>query len=93
MRLNLIEIETKNLIIRNHIDSDWKDLYEYLSLPEIYRFEPGEPITSEDAKAMTLERCKCNDFFAVILKKNKKMIGHLYFHHRDPKHFRTWELH
>ncbi len=88
----MIEIETKNLIIRNHIESDWEHLYDYLSLPEIYRFEPGEPITPEEAKAMISERCKGDDFLAVVHKISKQMIGHLYFHHADPKHFMTWEL-
>ena len=92
MRSNLIEIETKNLIIRNHMESDWKSLYNYLSLPEIYKFEPGEPITSEESKSMIAERCKGNDFLAVVHKKSRHMIGHLYFHHSDPKYFMTWEL-
>lgn len=92
MRSTLIEIETKNLIIRNHIESDWKDLYDYLSLPEIYRFEPGEPITPEESKTIISERCNGHDFLAVVHKESKQMIGHLYFHQSDPKHFMTWEL-
>ena len=43
-------LETKRLIIRKFNQDDWQDLYAYLSLPEIYRFEPGEPINVEQAK-------------------------------------------
>ncbi len=88
----MIKIETGNLIIRNHIESDWKYLYEYLSLPEVYEFEPGNPVTVEEAKAMIVERCKGNDFLAVVLKNSGHMIGPLYFHHTEPEHFLTWEL-
>ena len=92
MEIFLIELETENLIIRNHIESDWEYLYEYLSLPEIYNFEPGNPIDKEEAKTFISERSKSNEFFAVVQKKNKYMIGHLYFHQAEPNHFMTWEL-
>jgi ribosomal-protein-alanine N-acetyltransferase len=85
-------IETENLIIRNHIESDWKDLYDYLSLPEVYKFEPGNPVTREESRTMIAERCKGSDFLAVVRKNTGPMIGHLYFHHAEPKHFMTWEL-
>jgi len=88
----LLEIQTKNLIIRNHKESDWEDLFDYLSLPEIYTFEPGEPISSEEARSLMAERSKNNDFLAVVHRKSNRMIGHLYFHQCDPKQFMTWEL-
>jgi len=88
----LINIRTDRLIIRNHFKSDWESLFEYLSLPEIYVFEPGDPISSNEAKAKIAERSKSDDFLAVVQKDNGKMIGHLYFHHSDPEHFMTWEL-
>lgn len=88
----MLKIETENLIIRNHIESDWEDLYDYLKLEEMYKFEPGAPISKEDAKNMIVERSNGNNFFAVVLKDTGKMIGHLYFNHANPKHFLTWEL-
>jgi ribosomal-protein-alanine N-acetyltransferase len=85
-------IETDRLIIRKHKDTDWKDLYEYLSLKEIYIFEPGEPITKEDSKKIIIERSIGNSFYAVVLKDENKMIGHLYFNQTEPKEYLTWEL-
>ena len=85
-------LESKRLYIRSFEKSDWNDLYEYLSLQEIYRFEPGAPITEKEAQKLTEERSKTESFKAVILKENKKMIGHLYFNHTQPEHFMTWEL-
>ncbi|MBN2533674.1 MAG: GNAT family N-acetyltransferase [Spirochaetales bacterium] len=85
-------IETERLFIRKFIKNDWADLYEYLSLKEIYVFEPGEPVSRDEAKRLADERSKGDDFLAVVLKERNKMIGHLYFHHEDPKEYMTWEL-
>ena len=37
-------IETDRLLVRPFRDSDYRDLYEYLSLEETYRYEPGNPV-------------------------------------------------
>ncbi|MBN2625879.1 MAG: GNAT family N-acetyltransferase [Spirochaetales bacterium] len=85
-------IETENLVIRKHIEADREDLHSYLSLPEIYRFEPGGPVTLREAGELVKERMEGDDFFPVILKSEGKQIGHLYFHRKDPAEFRIWEL-
>jgi [ribosomal protein S5]-alanine N-acetyltransferase len=85
-------LETERLLIRKFDANDWQDLYEYLSLPEIYRFEPGEPINAEQARQLAGERSQADNFFAVVLKSGRKMIGHLYFEQIEPKEFLTWEL-
>lgn len=85
-------IKTHNLLIRKFKETDWKDLHEYLSLEEIYIFEPGKPVTEAEAKKITAARAYGNDFYAVVLKNVNKMIGHLYFHHQEPEEFLTWEL-
>ena len=84
-----ISIETKRLIIRNFMVNDFKDLFEYLSDIEIYRFEPGSPINIEMAKYLCKERSKSNKFLAVVLKN--KVIGHIYFSQIEPKELMTWE--
>ena len=88
----MTQIQTNNLIIRNHVESDWENLYEYLSLPETYEFEPGSPVTREEARKLTVERSNGNDFLAVVHKNSNHMIGHLYFHLCEPEKFMTWEL-
>jgi RimJ/RimL family protein N-acetyltransferase len=84
-------METKRLIIRYFQETDWKDLYNYLSREEIYIFEPGEVISEDKAKEMVLERSVKRNFYALELKENKKMIGHIYFEQIEPKHLNTWE--
>jgi RimJ/RimL family protein N-acetyltransferase len=84
---------TERLIIRPFLESDYKDLHEYLSLEETYRYEPGKPITLEEAKRITAERAAGTDFWAVTLKENNnKLIGHISFIQMEPKVFLAWEI-
>ena len=85
-------IETNRLVIRRFKDTDYIELHEYLSNPEIYVFEPGQPISLSEAEIITTERAKGTDFYAVVFKENEKMIGHLYFKQIDPQVMMTWEL-
>jgi len=85
-------ITTSRLLIRQFQEQDYPSLFEYLSNPNIYRFEPGEPISLEKAKELAAERARGNNFWAVIRKADQKMVGHLYFSQIEPKEFQTWEL-
>jgi [ribosomal protein S5]-alanine N-acetyltransferase len=85
-------VETERLFIREHLPNDWSDLFEYLSLPETYTFEPGDPISIDQSKNISIERSKGNIFLPVVLKLNNKMIGHLYFNQIEPKEFLSWEI-
>ncbi|HAE22315.1 MAG TPA: GNAT family N-acetyltransferase [Spirochaetaceae bacterium] len=85
-------IETPRLTIRRFAKTDAQDLFEYLSLPDTYLFEPGEPISLEEAHALASERSSGGSFFAVELKGANRMIGHLYFDKIEPCYFMTWEL-
>ena len=55
-RPNMTTIETQRLVVRPFRPDDWQDLHAYLSLPEIYEFEPGEPVDAEQARALADER-------------------------------------
>jgi len=85
-------IETERLLIRTFAPSDWKDMWEYLSDSVAYVFEPGEPISEEQAVALSKERSNSKDFLAVELKQNRKVIGHLSFRQVDRMELQTWEL-
>jgi [ribosomal protein S5]-alanine N-acetyltransferase len=85
-------LETERLIIRKFEKEDANDLYEYLSLPETYIYEPGNPITKEESVEIAEKRSVGKCFFAVELKIEHKMIGHMYFAQIDPEEYLTWEL-
>jgi len=80
------------LIVRKFLPRDGDSLYEYLSLRETYRFEPGEPVSRTVASALAEKRSKGNIFYAVELKSENRLIGHLYFDRAEPEEFLTWEL-
>lgn len=89
MRINMPEIETNRLILREISERDIYDMYEYARLPFIGPVAGWEP---HDSLAYTKNvintyRKKTQygqlGVFAVILKENRKMIGtcelHSYF--------------
>jgi len=85
-----ISLKTKRLIIRRFKADDYEDVYDYLSDPVTYIYEPGKPITIEEAKKLCNQRAKNNDFLAVLLKN--KLIGHIYCGQIKPKKIMTWEI-
>jgi RimJ/RimL family protein N-acetyltransferase len=85
-------IPTRRLILRPFQEGDAESLHAYLSLPEIYRYEPGSPISLEEARRLAVERSQSPDFWAVTLKDTGMLVGHLYFAQIEPKDWLTWEL-
>lgn len=82
-------MELDRLIIRRFKETDWEDLYEYLSDEEVVRFEPYEIFSKEAAKEEAVRRVNDCDFYAVCLKEDGKLIGNLYLGKCD---FNTFEL-
>lgn len=85
-------LNTERLIIRTFSETDYKDLYEYLSLKETYQYEPGKPVSLEVAKKIAADRAKGTKFWAITLKDSKKLIGHVSFIQTEPKFLLTWEI-
>lgn len=85
-------IETERTIIRYFKEDDYEDLYNYLSLDEIYEFEPGSPISMEDAKAAAKKRADKRNFIAVADKQTNLLIGHFSFFQAEPEYTRTYEI-
>lgn len=85
-------ITTPRLQIRPFLEQDGEALYAYLSDPAVYRFEPGAPVTREQARELARERSRGSDFWAVALRDTGALVGHLYFKQTNPPEFMTWEL-
>lgn len=88
-------METERLNIRRFAPEDGEDLYEYLSIPEVVAFEPYDVFSKEACIREVLRRYeegKYGSFWAVCLKQNQKMIGHIYFNQDGPEQFMTWEI-
>ena len=83
---------TKRLKIRYFRENDYLDLYEYLSDKKTYKFEPGNPINIEESKKLCRERAKNKNFWAVELKSEKKLIGHIFYDIVEPKNLKIFEI-
>ncbi len=83
---------TPRLVVRAFRPEDASDLFAYLSLSEIYHFEPGEPIDLQQAQELATQMSTSPDFWAVELQSEQKVIGQIYFKHIDPPQLMTWEL-
>jgi len=74
-------LETRRLVIRKFEKEDWKQLYEYASDPEVRRYIPNGAYTEEEAQKFVKENMGDRpEKFAVVLKSENKLIGHMYFH-------------
>lgn len=85
-------LTTERLIIRRFRRQDADDLYEYLSDPQVYRFEPGEPIDRAQAAQRAAAMAGSPDFWAVELQAAGKVIGQVYLKQIEPAEHLTCEL-
>jgi len=85
-------IITERLKIRQFTENDYTDLFDYLSNKQTYKYEPGKPITIKKSKELCIERSKSKIFFAVELKSENKLIGHIYFNRIEPKYLLIYEI-
>lgn len=85
-------LTTARLAIRRFRPADAADLFEYLSDPEVYRFEPGEPIDRAQAEPRAVEMAGSPDFWAIELAAAGKVIGQLYLQQTEPAEHLTCEL-
>lgn len=85
-------ILTPRLQLRAFSTEDASDLFEYLSDPRVYVYEPGDPVDRDQALYRASEMAGSPDFWAVELLAEKKVIGQVYFSQVEPHHIMTWEL-
>ena len=85
-------LTTSRLTIRRFRPADADDLHEYLSDPQVYRFEPGEPLDHELASRKAADMAASPDFWAVELRGAGKVIGQLYLKQIEPAEHLTCEL-
>ena len=81
--MTAIRIETERLILRSFEESDYDDLYEFLSQLEHDEFEGYPGITYENGKEHLAYRVGSDEFLAMELKETGKVIGNIYCGKRD----------
>lgn len=87
----MIELETERLIIRNFDAKDWKDLAELAmkyEQTELAKYDEGPwPNNLEEYKGIVEGFAKGDDFLAVVLKENSKLIGLILKAKRDEEEY------
>ena len=75
----MIKLETERLIIRNFEVNDWEELAELAIKYEetdLAKYDEGPwPSDIEEYKSIVEDMSKKDDFLAVVLKENSKLIG------------------
>ncbi|MHA1199713.1 MAG: GNAT family N-acetyltransferase [Candidatus Heimdallarchaeaceae archaeon] len=87
----MISLETERLFVRNFSINDWEDLAELAMKyeeTELAKFDEGPwPSNLQKYKEIVENFAKTDDFLAVILKENKKLIGLIYKAQKEEKKF------
>ena len=76
-------IVTDRLILRRFSERDLSDLFEYLSDPEVVKFEPYRPMTLDEVREELELRIASDEMVAVELKSSGKLIGNIYLGKRE----------
>lgn len=77
------QIITKRLILRGFQEADYDDLYEFLSQLRDNEFEGYPGITYENGREHLEYRIGSEEFLAIVLKENGKVIGNIYCGNRE----------
>lgn len=86
-----MDVSSDRIALRRFSTSDGAALHAYLSLPEVVRFEPYEPMSLAQCETLAIERSADNRFWAVCLKDGL-LIGNLFLAPEGPAEWRTWTL-
>ena len=81
--MDMHEIQTKRLLLRPFRESDYDDLFEFLSQLADDEFEGYPGITWENGREHLKYRLRSEKFYAIELKESGKVIGNTYCGNRD----------
>lgn len=77
------EIRPARLLLRPFHESDYDDLFEFLSQLKDDEFEGYPGIIYENGREHLQQRLGSEAFYAVVLKESGKVIGNIYCGNRD----------
>lgn len=84
----MLKLETKRLILRNFIEEDLDDFYDYASKEDVGPRAGWNPYTDKDSAKNYLEKAMKRPFqFAIVLKEKSKVIGCIEIENCDREKF------
>ena len=81
--MDMHEIRTKRLLLRPFRESDYDDLFEFLSQLADDEFEGYPGIIYENGQEHLKYRLGSGEFYAIELTESGKVIGNIYCGNRD----------
>ena len=84
-------LSTERLDIRYVRETDFDDMYVYLSDEEVMKYE-HEPMTKEVLEGFLEKLIPTKKFYAVVLKETGKMIGQVYVGKTEPEKFNEYSV-
>ena len=81
--MKMQEIRTKRLLLRPFRESDYDDLFEFLSQLEDDEFEGYPGISWENGREHLKYRLGSEEFYAMELTESGNVIGNIYCGNRD----------
>jgi RimJ/RimL family protein N-acetyltransferase len=88
----MVSLETGRLILRRFRPDDWRDIQEYASQKDMFRYDHEWPSSDEGCRGMAEFLSKGCEFWAVCLRDTGKLIGHVVCHREGPEEFLTWHI-
>ncbi|MDD3339508.1 MAG: GNAT family N-acetyltransferase [Lachnospiraceae bacterium] len=82
-------MDTGRLQIRKFTQNDLAAIYEYLSDPEVVKYEPYPPLSQEQCGKYLSQMADSKDFWAVCLRGSGKLAGQVYLSEKEQN---TWEV-
>lgn len=79
----MVKVETERLIVRDYVLGDEQDLCEYMLQRVDAEFEGYPDFTVEKSKEEIEFRTQSDEFYAIELKANHKVIGNVYMGNRE----------
>ena len=78
-----MQLETERLILRKYKETDFEDLFAYLSDAQVVAFEPYKPMSEDEVRDNLAWRMSTEEMLAIEEKATGRMIGNVYLGNRD----------
>ena len=88
----ILGLTSERIFLRFFTKDDGEDIYEYLSLEEVVKYEPYSVMSKDECQQEAKRRSNNPNFYAIVLKSENKVIGNIYFAQKQPYNFNTYEL-
>jgi ribosomal-protein-alanine N-acetyltransferase len=86
------ELETARLTLRRFREDDWRELQGYVSQPEVSRYDFEYPTSDEGCGELARYFAGQDGIWAVCLRDDNRLIGHVVCDRVQPREFLTWSL-